>query len=361
MRISRRVMAASLCVAVAASAAACSTAKAKQTAGSAPDPSVKGAITVYTSLAKTQADSYLGVFEKEYPNVRVDLVRDTAPAIAEKLIKEKKTPLADVVWHTPLSSVMAAAEASALAPYAYHPGQLDALSGDFRDADHPDQPLYAGVDARLIALAVNGGVLQQAGASEPKVLDDLADPKFAGQLVLPSINTEAGYALVSNLIVNMDEGPAWEFLDKLDKNVAYYADDEAAPAKAAASGSAGVGISWDTAVVDAQNGGNAVDAVFPGPPQLSPWEMDVDALVRKPTPSDAAKTFLDWAISDPAMAAYAKDTPVTSVAIGQGFPSGYPSDPSQQMMEPNDFNWTADNHAKVVAEWMKRYGKKIKK
>jgi iron(III) transport system substrate-binding protein len=322
------------------------------------DPSVKGSISVYTSLPEAKAKSYLALFSKEYPNVTVTLVRDSAPALVDKLIKEKSAPVADVVWHTPLTSVQRAAEASALAPYLYHPGQIDAVSGDFRDTDHPDQPLFLGTDARMIGFAVNGS---KAGGNGPATLDDLADPKYAGQLVMPSINTDAGYAFVADLIVLMEEAPAWEYLDKVDKNVAYYTDDESAPAKAAADGSAGVGIGFDKSVVDAQNGGNAVNAVFPGPPQLSPWEMDVDALVNKPSPSPVAKTFLDWAISDAAMTAYSDDTPMTSVDIGAGFPSGYPQTPSAQMMEPNDFRWTADNHQKVVAEWMKRYGKKIQK
>ena len=101
-------------------------------------------------------------------------------------------------------------------------------------------------------------------------------------------------------------------------------------------------------------------AVFPGLPELSPWELDVDALVSKPAPSAAAKTFLDWAISDAAMNAYAADTPATSVDEGNGLPQGYPAAVSDQLMQPNDFGWTANNHKKVVTEWMKRYGSKIK-
>ena len=59
------------------------------------------------------------------------------------------------------------------------------------------------------------------------------------------------------------------------------------------------------------------------------------------------------------MGVYAADTPITSVDEGNQ-PQGYPATISDQLMQAEDFSYLAANHDKIVTEWMKRYGKKIK-
>lgn len=321
----------------------------------AADPSVKGSVTVYTSLPSKQADAYLKIFRAQYPNVDVTVVNGSPAQVADKLIKEKKDPKADVVWHTPLSSLMRAIEASAAAPYAYHPGQIDALGGDFVDGITPSNPLWVGTNANLIAFAVNTGA---SSGSAPKDFTELADPKYKGKIVLPSVKTPAGWALVSALMVSEGEEAVWGRLAELDKNVSHYTDSDAAAIQDVQDGKADVAVVFDGPISAARDAGD-VDIVFPGVPELSPYDIEADALVRKASPSKVAKVFLDWAISDPAMAAYAKATPITAVDQGGGLPSGYPQTFTDQMLQPSDFKWSAENQARVTAEWMKRFGKKV--
>ena len=275
MRKLARVLVVALCVALAVSAAGCKLpkSKAKKKVSTAADTSVQGDVTAYTSMPQDQADKYLAVFKKEYPNVNVTIVSDKPAAIAAKLVKEKKAPVADVVWHTPLSAVTAAEEASALASYSYHPGQIDAVDANWTDGDHPDAPLFTGVDASLLSWAVNSS---KTGGNSPATFRDLIDSKYSGMIAAPSINTDAGYTMVASLLSNMDETDGWKYLDQLDKNVTYYSDDQAAPAKDAAGGTVGIGIGFDNAVVAAANSGSGVSAVFPGQPEMSPYDIDVD-------------------------------------------------------------------------------------
>jgi iron(III) transport system substrate-binding protein len=321
------------------------------------DPSVTGSITVYTSLTQDRVDSYLAAFKSTYPNVTVKVVRDTPTAISARIVKEKKAPLADVVWHTPLSSLTAAEETGALQAYVYPPGQYDAVQGSFADGDHGALPQFVGVDARMIGWLVNSG---KTGGSTPQTFDDLVDPKYRGQIVMPSVNTEAGYTIVATIISLKGEDDGWPYLDSLDQNVSYYTNTDDAAPKAAQSGDAGVGLGWDNDIIGDAQGGGGAQAAWPGQPELSPYDLDVDALL-KPTASKAAKTFLNWAISDDAMNAYAKDTPITAVDEGTGLPTGYPNgDVTDQFNTNMDFQFLADNHDQIVAEWMKRYGKKIR-
>lgn len=322
------------------------------------DYSVSGTVTVDTSLASEEATRYLDGFRHAYPKVKVALVSASATQTAASIIAHKKAPIADVVWHTPLSAIYAADEAKALMVYAYHPGQIDAVISDYTDPDTPDKPIVTGTDARLIAFAVNP---TKMGGASPAGFADLTDPKYKGQIVMPSVNTEAGYNMIASLLSANDESE-WDYFDQLDKNVAYYTTDETSAVEAVKSGSAGVGIGFDPAVVKAANAsGGAVHAVFPGLPDMSPYEIDVDALVATTSPTPAAKAFLDWAISDDAMRLYSADTPITSVDEGKKFPAGYPAAISDQLMQNEDFQYSTENRKTIVAKWMKRYGSKIKK
>ncbi len=67
-----------------------------------PDPdlgtSAAGEITVYTSILELQARKYVTVFETQYPNIKVNLVRAPGSAIIQRLLDEQDNPQADVVW-----------------------------------------------------------------------------------------------------------------------------------------------------------------------------------------------------------------------------------------------------------------------
>jgi iron(III) transport system substrate-binding protein len=324
----------------------------------AADYSVTGTLTVNTSLPTATATRYLVEFKREYPKVKVALVSAPATQTVASIIANKKAPIADVVWHTPLSALYAAYEAKALMAYAYHPGQIDAVIPYCTDPNTPEKPIVTGTDARVIAFAVNPS---KVGGASPPGFAELAESKYKGQIVMPSVNTDAGYNMIASLLSTMDES-AWEYFDQLNANVAYYTTESTLAVDAVKAGTAGIAIGFDPEVVKAANGSSgAIHAVFPGLPDMSPYEVDADGLIATTTPTPAAKAFMEWAISDPAMELYAADTPITSVDQGKKLPAGYPAVVSDQLMQNEDFEFSASNRKRIVAEWMKRYGSKIKK
>lgn len=85
--------------------------------------------------------------------------------------------------------------------------------------------------------------------------------------------------------------------------------------------------------------------------------MEANCLIKKPQIKAAAKTFLDWAISEPVMREYAQVYPVTAYPTGVPVPEGFPTEPAKQLIE-NDFDWAAKNRARILEEWSKRYDSK---
>jgi iron(III) transport system substrate-binding protein len=83
----------------------------------AADPA-KGNITVYTALEDEQVAEYLGAFNQQYPDIKVDVVRESTGTITAKLLAEKDNPQADLVWGTAASSMMVLDSKGMLEPYA---------------------------------------------------------------------------------------------------------------------------------------------------------------------------------------------------------------------------------------------------
>ena len=96
-----------------------------------------GGITVYTALEDDQLSEYLPLFQKEYPDIKVNKVRDSTGVVTAKLLAEKDNPTADVVWGLAASSLLVADKQGMLEPYA--PKGLDAVQPRARAA-RPGRP-----------------------------------------------------------------------------------------------------------------------------------------------------------------------------------------------------------------------------
>jgi len=80
--------------------------------------SSSGTITVYTALEDEQVSEYLNVFNKRYPKIKVNIIRESTGIITAKLLAEKSNPQADLVWGTAASSMMVMDDLGMLEPYS---------------------------------------------------------------------------------------------------------------------------------------------------------------------------------------------------------------------------------------------------
>ena len=151
----------------------------------------------------------------------------------------------------------------------------------------------------------------------------------------------------------MKEPEGWKYLDALDKNMAEYTKSVSKPCKDTASGERAIGISFEYVAMKMKKDGAPVEMILPK--EGSGYEMEANALTKKGKSNAAAKEFLDWAITDEAMSLYSKYFAAVSVA-GFPVPEGLPKDISK-VVYPNDFDWSAKNRDRILAEWAKRYQK----
>lgn len=314
-----------------------------------------GEITVYTALEDEQVSDYLAKFNETYPDITVNVVRESTGIITAKLIAEKDNPQADLVWGTAASSMMVLDDMGALEPY--EPEGCERILPQFKS--DKEVPTWVGIDAWETAFVVNTEELKKLGMEpeEIKSYEDLLDPRLKGQIVMSNPNSSGtGFLTVSAILQlkGKDSEAGWDYLDQLHENIAQYVHSGSKPAKMAASGECAVGISFGYAGISQRDKGAPVEVIFPE--EGSGWDLEANALMKKEEINPAAYTFLDWAISDEAMDLYRVNYPIVTVE-NTGTYEGYDSNPLDQLID-NDFSWAAENRENILNEWMEKYDSK---
>ena len=314
-----------------------------------------GEITVYTALEDEQVSDYLAKFNETYPDITVNVVRESTGIITAKLIAEKDNPQADLVWGTAASSMMVLDDMGALEPY--EPEGCDRILPQFKS--DKEVPTWVGIDAWETAFVVNTEELKKLGMEpeEIKSYEDLLDPRLKGQIVMSNPNSSGtGFLTVSAILQlkGKDSEAGWDYLDQLHENVAQYVHSGSKPAKMAASGECAVGISFGYAGISQRDKGAPVEVIFPE--EGSGWDLEANALLKKDEINPAAYTFLDWAITDEAMDLYRVNYPIVTVE-NTGSYEGYDSNPLDQLID-NDFSWAAENRESILNQWMENYDSK---
>ena len=307
-------------------------------------------ITVYTALEVEQVSDYLAKFNEKYPDIKVNVVRESTGVITAKLIAEKDNPQADVIWGTAASSMMVLDDMGALK--GYQPEGVERILPQFKS--NKEVPTWVGIDAWETAFIVNKEELAKLGVDKITSYEDLLNPKLKGHIVMSNPNSSGtGFLTVSALLQlkGKDTNAGWDYLDKLNENVAQYVHSGSKPAKMAAAGECAVGISFGYAGISQKEKGAPVDVVFPK--EGSGWDLEANALINKEKINPAAYTFLDWAISDEAMDLYRVNYPIVTVE-NTGEYKGYEKNPLDQLID-NDFSWAAKNREAILKTWMEKY------
>ncbi|WP_408648813.1 putative 2-aminoethylphosphonate ABC transporter substrate-binding protein [Tumidithrix elongata] len=312
-----------------------------------------GGITVYTALEDDQLAEYLPLFEKQYPDIKINKVRDSTGVVTAKLLAEKDNPTADVVWGLAASSLLVADKQGMLEPYA--PKGIEAVQPQFKDSQNP--PHWVGIDAWESAFCVNTVESGKKNLPIPQSWADLIKPEYKGQIVMSNpASSGTGFLSVSAILQMMGDTDGWKYLDALHQNIAQYVHSGSKPCKLAGSGEYAIGISFGYRAVKQKKAGEPILPVFPK--EGSGWDIEANALVKKANINPAAKTFLDWAISPEISRKYAKNFPLTAVKTDVPIPEGFPEDPIKQLYPKNDFKWAAANRDAILTEWTKRYDSK---
>lgn len=309
--------------------ASANTSSASASASGDIEKATSGSLTVYTALEDDIIEKYLTSFYEKYPDIELNIVRDSTGTIVAKMIAEKDNPVADVVWG------VAATVMLQLDPYdliqGYTPEGSDLIDERFKDTENEEQK-WTGIDVSEAAFLVNTDLCEEAGVPVPQSYEDLLDPQYKGAIVMPDpTSSGTGVLFVNGILQIMGEEDGWAYLTDLNENVVSYTTSGSKPAKMAASGECMIGISMGYRCAQLYQEGNPVEVVFPT--EGSGWDVEANCLIKKDEINPVAYTFLDWAISDEAMAAYSTEYPITSRGVIGELPEGYSKTPMENLCE----------------------------
>ncbi|WP_027963767.1 extracellular solute-binding protein [Halalkalibacillus halophilus] len=197
-------------------------------------------------------------------------------------------------------------------------------------------------------IAVNEDIMEDKGLDVPESWEDLLDPQYEGEIVLPDPGTSGTAFLVTSTIMQlMGEEAGWEYFEDLDENVAQYTKSGTAPAQMVAQGEYAIGITWDQAVFDYIDQGYPIDSVLPE--EGVGYSLDVAWIFENTEQPEKAKEVMDYLGTQDFMelsAEYRSMVTKPGITEDEGL---------EESFIDYDAQWDADNRDRIMEEWQDRF------
>lgn len=313
--------------------------------------SVAGELTIYAGAEADNIKYFSEVFAKAHPDIKLNWVRDSTGVIQARVLAEKDNPRADVLFAMAVTSVTRMDELGLFEPYA--PNGMDALNPLYLDTQRPAH--WVGIYGWASTICFNTVEAAKSKLPKPTKWVDLADPVYRGRITMPHpASSGTGYLMVAAWVQMMGEEKAWAFMDRLHENIGAYSHSGSKPCEQAAAGEYVIGLSFPFRAANLKSQGAPIDIIMAE--EGTGWEMQTAAIMRGTKNLADAKTFMDWAVSKPAMEAYGSRYEVTAMPVAVKKPQHFPDVDSKLIK--NDFAWATREQPRIIAEWRRRYDAK---
>jgi iron(III) transport system substrate-binding protein len=308
-----------------------------------------GELTIYSSVEGDNLKDFAAKFTQAHPSIKVNWVRDSTGVIQARAVAEKENPRNDVFFGHAATNMLALDAMNLFLPYA--PKGLDKLDTRYHDPKSP--PTWTGLWGFASAICFNTIEAKKRNIPKPEHWADLTKSAYKGQITMPNpASSGTGFLNVSGWLQMWGPEKAWMFMDQLDQNIASYSHSGSKPCEQVATGEYVVGISLPWRAATLKTMGAPIEIVIPE--EGIGWEMQAVAIMKNTKNPEDAKTFVDWAVSEAAMDAYAKRVEVVAYPVKSQGTTNLPPELASRMIK-NDFAWAAQNHPEIIAQWRKRY------
>ncbi|TFF17722.1 extracellular solute-binding protein [Jiella endophytica] len=278
----------------------------------APALAQEGKLVLYTSQPNEDAQATVDAFEKKYPGVEVEWVRDGTTKVMAKLQAEFSAG-------NPQPDVLLIADSVTMAGLK-RDGRLMSYEG--ADTTGFEDGLYDKDKAYFSTKLITTGLVNNTRAEmTPSSWKDLTKPEAKGQVTMPSPLT-SGAALVHLATITQNPDLGWDYVEALAKNGATAAGGNGGILKAVAGGQKAYGVIVDYLPIREAEKGSPVNFVFPTEGVSAVTEPV--AILKTAKNPDAAKAFVDFLLSEDGQRLAAKQGYLPAregVAPPEGFPS----------------------------------------
>lgn len=248
-------------------------------------------VIVYAALDREFSEPILQAFEKE-TGIRVkakfDIESTKTVGLANAILAEQARPRCDLFWNNEILHTLRLKKRGALTPAPVD--ESKSYPGWLQDRDHN----WHGFAGRARVLLVNTVIVPSG--SEPKSVEDLADPKWKGKcgLARPLFGTTSTHAAL--LFAHWGDDRARDFFTKVKSNAKTLAGNRPV-AEAVAAGQLAWGLTDTDDAIGQVEKGAKVKIVFPDQDEGQPGVVCIPntlAVVKGSPHADNAKKLLSF-------------------------------------------------------------------
>jgi len=231
-------------------------------------------------------------------------------------------------------------------PYADPPAWRD-IDARYKDKDGA----YFDVGTSSFVLVGNKDLLARKGFRMPESWFDLLDPKWKGEIVMPSpVTSGTAFMINATFLQLLGWEKGWDFLGKLDKNVAQYTKSGNAPLEHVGRGEYMLGITSDEKVPQRLQQGYPIH--WTAPKEGLGYEGNILTIVKGTKHLEAARRIVNFAGTEKFQRWLAQFGYLTA----RDAPN--PLYKTKPKLITYSYEWAADNHARIIETWKEKFLRK---
>ncbi len=313
------------------------------------EPQLEDKVVIYSTHSEDLLELVATEFTQE-TGVAVEYI-NLKGELAERVAAEKNNPQADVMFGGASNLFMDLKAQDAFVPYqASWDASIDPL---FKDAEY----YWYGTIQTPVILFYNTELVDAEDL--PKDWADLADSKYAGQLVFRNALSSSARVMYTALLqqfennATLDEG--WTFMEAMDQNTKQYFDSGSLMMQAIGRKEASISFSVLNDIMDNKINNNLPIEII-DLESGSPVITDGIAVINNAPHSEAAKAFVEFAGSAKVQSLLANEfnrMPTHPDAL-----VGAPSWMSEIEFKVMDVDWS--DLAAKQSEWMQKWDTEVK-
>lgn len=308
-----------------------------------------GELTIYSSLEDDEIADILKVAKKDLPDITFNILRLSTGDMGARIIAEKNNPKHDIIWGWALTNMSNPKIIAMIEPYKAK--GMDGIANQFKS----EKNLWFAPTGYMAAFCVNTDRLKQKGLPIPTSWDDLLNPVYKGELIMPNPNSSGtGYLQIVSILQDRGDKAGWEYLKKLDLNMGQYIKSGSKPCKLTRAGEYSIGASFAFIAMKSIKSGYPIKMVLPK--EGSGFELEANALMKSSKNKKDAKRFLDWTLSASASKEYSKFKAIVATPgakpSADALSAGLPEDVSSALFKL-DFIKSASERDGILRKWRK--------
>jgi iron(III) transport system substrate-binding protein len=261
----------------------------------APEKPVTGPLTVLCGPQEDWCQAMVAAFQ-EKTGIETSYVRLSSGEAVARLEAEAGAPTFDVWWGGPSDGQVDAYTKGLIEPY------VPPNAAEIPDALKDPNGVWTGIYVGALGFCSNKDMLDELGVEPPTSWEGLLNPKLQGNIAVADARTSGtSYTFLYTQVVLRGEDGAFEYLKQVDDNIFQYTKSGSSPGTMAAAGEVAVSIifSHDCVKFREETGANLV-VTFPT--EGTGFEVGGEALIKNAPNPEAAKVWMDWALSPEAQA-----------------------------------------------------------